>query len=154
MKFNCMLPWVHPSPNPEWHLARFSRFCTDHGRVSLYLAAPSLLKITPSHMQSGPSSNMIPWAHPSPPPKQNLDRFSRLLQVTAECPYTLQWDAPSPSKLLIPMGRSGPPLWFPYMVSWANRSPQPKRHLYQFSRFCRADRQHHSAGNNRPHLRT
>ena len=37
-------------------------------------------------------------------------------QGTAECPYTLQWDAPhSPSKLPLPMGRSGPPsnTWFP-----------------------------------------
>jgi len=29
--------------------------------------------------------------------------------MTAECPYTLQWDAPFPSKLPLPMGGSGPP---------------------------------------------
>jgi len=30
--------------------------------------------------------------------------------MTAECPYTLQWDAPSPSKLPLLMGGSGPHL--------------------------------------------
>jgi len=36
-------------------------------------------------------------------------------QITTQYPYTLQWDAPSPSKLPIPMGESGPPsnTWFP-----------------------------------------
>jgi len=29
-------PCAHPSPNPKRHLDRFSRSCTDHGRMSLY----------------------------------------------------------------------------------------------------------------------
>jgi len=35
--------------------------------------------------------------------------------MTAECPYTLQWDTPFPSKLLLSMGGSGTPsnTWFP-----------------------------------------
>jgi len=31
-----MLLCSHQSPNPKRHLDRFSRFCTDHDRVSLY----------------------------------------------------------------------------------------------------------------------
>jgi len=29
----------------------------------------------------------------SPQPNRRMDRFSRFAQITAECPYTLQWDA-------------------------------------------------------------
>ena len=25
-----MVPWAHPSPQPKWHLNRFSRFCRTH----------------------------------------------------------------------------------------------------------------------------
>jgi len=31
-----MIPWAHPIPQPKRHLYRFSRFCTDDRRVSLY----------------------------------------------------------------------------------------------------------------------
>jgi len=31
-----MVPWAYPSPHPKRHLDRFSRFCTAHGRESLY----------------------------------------------------------------------------------------------------------------------
>jgi len=43
-------------------------------------------------------------------------------QMTAECPYTLQWDAPSPSKLPIPMGGPGLPsnTWFPGLTRVLN----------------------------------
>jgi len=27
-----MVPWEHPSPQPKWHLHRFSRFCRAHNR--------------------------------------------------------------------------------------------------------------------------
>ena len=42
----------------------------------------------------------------------------------------------SSSKLSHPIGRSGPHLI--YMVPWVHPSPQPKRHVDRFSRFCRA----------------
>jgi len=48
-------------------------------------------------------------------------------QMTAGCPYTLQWDAPSPLKIASSHGGS---------VTWAQPSPQPKRHLDRFSRFA------------------
>jgi len=41
---------------------------------------------------------MISWAHLSPQPKQHLDWFCRF------CPYTLQWDAPSPQICPFPWG--------------------------------------------------
>jgi len=58
---------------------------------------------------------MIPWAHPIPQPKRHLDRFGHFAQLTAECPYTLQWDALPPSKLPLLTGASGPACntWFP-----------------------------------------
>jgi len=56
-------------------------------------------------------------------------------QMTAECPYTSQWAAPIPRQnCSFPWG-SGP---LSYMVPWAHPSPQPKRHIDWFSRFCRA----------------
>ena len=56
-------------------------------------------------------------------------------QTTVECTYTLQWDAHSPPKFLpLPMGGSEPAsnTWSPLTYP----SPQPKRHLDRFSRFC------------------
>jgi len=50
-------------------------------------------------------------------------------------PYTLQWAAPYPTKLPLPMGDMDP---IQYMVPWAQLSPQPKWHFDRFSRFCRA----------------
>ena len=56
-------------------------------------------------------------------------------QMTAECPYTLQWDAPFPQKKLpIPIGGSGPHL---IHDPCDHQSPQPKWHLDQFGHFCR-----------------
>jgi len=42
---------------------------------------------------------MIPGAHPNPKPKRHLELLAVLAQMTAECPYTLQWAAPSPIKI-------------------------------------------------------
>jgi len=52
-------------------------------------------------------------------------------QMTTECPYTLQWDAPSPLKIAASHGGSGPPsnTWFPgptrVLDPTASRSVQP-----------------------------
>ena len=58
---------------------------------------------------------MIPWASPSPQSKQYHDQFRRLRTGDHKRPYTLQWAAPPPLKLPIPMGWSGPQsnTWFP-----------------------------------------
>jgi len=56
-------------------------------------------------------------------------------QMSRDCPYTFQWDASfCPSKVPLPIEGSGPHL---IHGSWAHQSPQPKRHLDRFSRFCR-----------------
>jgi len=50
-----------------------------------------------------------------PQPKRYLDQFSRFFaQMTAECLYTLHWDAPPPLKIAPPSGGSGLPsnTWF------------------------------------------
>jgi len=53
---------------------------------------------------------MIPWAHPSPQPKPHLDQFPVFAQLTAECPYTSQWDAPFPLKIAASHGDLDPHL--------------------------------------------
>ena len=57
---------------------------------------------------------MIPTAHPSPNPNDISIDSAVFVQMTAECPYTLQWDAPFPLKIARSHGGSGPPsnTWF------------------------------------------
>jgi len=130
-----MIPWASPSPQSKWHHDRFSCFRTDDRSVSiLYNGRPftSKLPLVMGHLD--PILYMVPWAILSPQPKRYLDRFSRFAQMTAECPYTLQWDAPL--KIAPTHGGSEPT-----SNTWSlgrHRSPQPKRHLDRFSRFCRA----------------
>jgi len=54
-----MISTGHLSPQPKRHLNRFSRFCTDDRRVSLYftMGRPSPLKIVRFHGRPGPPSN-------------------------------------------------------------------------------------------------
>jgi len=54
-----MILWTHLSPQRKWHLDRFSHFCTDDRRVSLYFTTgrPFPLKIALSRGVSGPPSN-------------------------------------------------------------------------------------------------
>ena len=68
---------------------------------------------------------MLPWAHPTPNPKQHLDQFSRFFaQLTAKSRYTLQRAAPSPPvKIAHSYGGSEPPsnTWF----LWPTRAQNP-----------------------------
>jgi len=62
-------------------------------------------------------------------------------QLTEECPYTLQWDVPPRLKLSGSPFSLGEPdfhLIHGCLGRLAHPSPQPKRHLDRFSRFCRA----------------
>jgi len=54
-----VLPSAHQCPQRKWQIDRFSHFCMDHSRVSLYFTVdhPFPVKITLSHEGSGPSSN-------------------------------------------------------------------------------------------------
>jgi len=81
-----------------------------HRRKCLYftMGAPSHKNCPFPWGDLDPLSNMIPWAHASPQPKQHLYWFSRFCKMIAECPYTLQWSAHFRSKLSHPMGASGP----------------------------------------------
>jgi len=57
-------------------------------------------------------------------------------QMIAQYPYTLQWDAPPPP---LKIAHSHGEIWTPSNTwFWVHPSPQPKRHLDRFSRFCRA----------------
>jgi len=98
---------------------------------------------------------MIPWAHPSPHPK-DISIGSAIGAVHHRMSLYSTMGRPfSPQNCPFPW-RSRPHLIHP--------SPQPKRHLDRVSRFCRAhycdkhtDRQtdqRYSVDNNRPHLHT
>jgi len=72
-----------------------------------------------------PILHMIPWAHQSPQrhnPNGILIGSAVFVQMTAECPYTLQWDAPfsHPLKIARSHGDLDPHL---IHVPWANPSP-------------------------------
>ena len=69
----------------------------------------------PQHLWTS-MQHMISTAHPSPQPKRHLDRFSRFRTGDRRVPLYNTMGRPfSPSKLLLPMGGSGPPsnTWFP-----------------------------------------
>jgi len=87
------------------------------------LWAPLSPKISPSHWGSGPHLTRFLWPIQAHNPKDISFGSAVLAQMTVECPYTLQRDAPFYSKLPVP---------------WAHPSLQPKWHLDRFSRFCRA----------------
>jgi len=80
--------------------------------------------------------------------------------MTAECPYTLQWDALFLLKIAASHGGSGPPsnTWF----LGSARVLNPNDTSIGAAVFAwltsvtdkQTDRPHYSVGNNRPHLRT
>jgi len=90
-----VLPLAHPSPQPKWQIDQFSHFCAAHVRKSLYFAmGDPFLKIAPSHGDLESHLTHDSLAHPSH--NQNGISISSpvFAQMTAECPYTLQCDAP------------------------------------------------------------
>jgi len=100
---------------------------------------------------------------PSEPTTQMASRSVLLFffaQMTAECPYTLQWDAHFPFKIAPSHGGSGPPCYTLF--------PRPTRVFNQNSISIGSavfagltsvtdrptDRPRYSASKNRPHLQT
>jgi len=82
-------PLAYLSPQPKRQIDRFSRFCTDHGRKSLYFTIGY-----PIHHNCPlpwgiwtPIQHMIPWTHANQTPKGHVDRFSRF--CTADCRVSL-----------------------------------------------------------------
>jgi len=77
---------------------------------------------------------VLPSAHQSPQPKRQIGRFRSFCtahgrkcgavfaQMTAECRYTLQWDAPFPLKLAPSHGEIWTPsnTWFPRLTRVLN----------------------------------
>jgi len=105
-------------------------------RCTLQQAAPFPFKIAPFHGSEPPFST---WFHG---PTQilipnNISIGSAVFaQLTAECPYTLQWAALALLKIVPSLVWCGPHL---IHGSFAHPSPQPKWHLDRLSHFCRAD---------------
>jgi len=85
--------------------------------------------------RSGPNQYMIPWAHPSPHRKRHLDRLSRFCTDDRRVSLYFAMGRPFPLKIAASYGE----IWTPSNTRWLGPpSPQPKRHLDRFSRFCRA----------------
>jgi len=72
-----VLPSVHPSPQPKWQVDQLSRFCTAHGRKSLYITMSAPFPKNCSLLW-GIWIHLIYYSlvYPKPHPKQHLDRFS------------------------------------------------------------------------------
>jgi len=100
------LPSAHPSPQPKRQINRFS----SRQKVSiLYNRRPFPPKLPLLMVGSGSLSN---WRLLRPVQTHNPNGITIgsavFTQVTVECSYTLQWDAPFPSKLPLPRG-----IWTP-----------------------------------------
>jgi len=152
-----MFPWGHPSPQPKWHLDRFSRFCTAHDRVPIFYNGPPL-----------PQKIALPMGYLDPiyRPKWFLrytwvttqtasPSVQPVLQGSRQRPYTLQFVRPFPQNCPS-HGRSGPNL-----LHGSLSPPEPRTQTVSssaYSCFCRAhdcdgqtDRPRYC--NNMPHLR-
>ena len=108
---------------------------------------------------------MLPWVHPSQPPKQHLDRFSRFAYSAAGSPcFSIGRGEQPPKFLPLPLGRSSHPFnsWFLESIRvslqfsasevttiWRYTNVYiiiiiiiiiiiTKRYLDRFCRFCRA----------------
>jgi len=169
---NCPFAWsdldphlIHASLGPSKSKTQTASqlvrpFSTAHRTASLYFTMGHRLKIapcnrwgpdTPSYEVSGPH-----WIHDALGPSEPITQMAYLVQLTAECPHTLQW-------LLLPLQNCPfpwedlDPIW--YTVPSAHPSPQPNGISIGWTSFCRAHyydrptvRRRYSVGNNRPRL--
>jgi len=89
------------SPQPKLQIDRFSHFCTAHGRKSLYFAmGDHFPKIALFLGGTGPPSNSWFLEPDRPDSPSGITIGSAVFtQVTAECPYTSQCNAPFPLKI-------------------------------------------------------
>ena len=147
-----MIPWAYLSPHPKGHIKWFSHFCTIDRRVSLFFTMGATFpeKLC---LRNGGGINTTHDSLCKPKPtiqKQHHDWLSRFCtddHRVFQCSYTLQWAAPSPSKL--------PLLWGCGTLGLPKSSNQNDISIG----FCRAhycdrltDRPCYSVGNNRLHL--
>jgi len=101
--------------------------------------APLSTRIAPSHGGSGPPSNMIPWAHGRPKPNGTSIGSAVFAQVTAECPYTLQWFARFSLKTSTQTATRSLQPFLQGSLVWLTDIPTDRRQCY-------------SIGNNRPYV--
>ena len=101
--------WVH---NPNGKIDRFSCFCTaSRQKVPiLYNVQPFPPKLPLPMGDLNPHLTHDSLGISEPTTQRASRPVLPFLQMTAECPYTLQWDAPSPSKSLLLMGDLDPHL--------------------------------------------
>jgi len=116
-----MVPWAHPNPQPEQHLNRFSRFCTAHGRASIYF--------TMSHYSPPPQNCPFPCGdqdsylihHSFGTSEHTTQTASSLVQqflhiLLQSFPIVYNGPPLPPWKLSLPVGDVDPYLimeWFP-----------------------------------------
>jgi len=113
----CALPWVHTSSQPRWQIDQFSRFLhSSRHKVPIFHNGrpfPSKLSL-PMGIWTTSTSWFLGsiWTH-NP---NGISLGSAIIaQMTAESPYTLQWDA-SFTPQNCPFPRGSEPLsnsWFP-----------------------------------------
>jgi len=163
--FELVFPSAYPSPQPKPQIDRFSRFCTPHSSKSLYFT------LSPYTLQWAPLSPKLPLPMKGSerhPIHNSLGKSESTTQTASRWvqPFLHRWPQS------VPILHNGPPpppknCLFQWLhVTWAHPSPEPKRHLDQFSRFLRgsllwqtdrqtdSDRPHYSVGNNTPQQRT
>jgi len=92
------------------------------------------LKVGPSHGDLDPSNYYV-FLGPPESKSQTASQSGQPFFCTAHCSsrqsVAILYNWPT-LKITPSHGGSGP------MIHWAQSSPQPKRHLDRFSRFCRA----------------
>ena len=96
-------------------------------------------------------------AHPTHHPKHHLDRLSRFALLSAESPYTLQWAAPFPIKIVPSHGISGLHLIHSFLGPPESTTQTASRSVFAGLTIVTdrpTDKPHYSVCNNRPHLRT
>jgi len=117
-----VLPSAHPSPQPKRQIDRFSSFAQLTAKSPYTLQwAPLSPKIAPSHGGSGTPSITwflgLFWAHN---PNGITIGSAVFAQMTAECPYNVQWDAPFlPQNSPVSWG-----IWTPHLIHGSLGQPE------------------------------
>ena len=109
-----VLPSAHPSPQPKRQIDWFCRAHRQNAESPFTLQRVTLSqKNAPSHGGSGPPSNTLLLGPIQAHNPIGISIGSAVFaQMTAVCPYTLQWDAPFPSQNCpLPWG-----IWTPSII--------------------------------------
>jgi len=95
-----LFAWAHTSPHPKRHFDRFSHFCTDHDRVSPYIAMGCHFSPSKFPIHAGTCTlieYMVPWTHLST--KRHLVRFSHFHKAHGNESTYLTMGRPFPLKI-------------------------------------------------------